>query len=130
MNLDPTAAPLADDESEALAEGATWLLDLVAAVDHLRQGARPGITVWDAFAEAVRWTHSDTDRAETENTDLLAAQLTVVLADVREQTAAVLQAAVRRWVLTMAGRYNDGFHWPHPTARRTFPPPLLNHVDS
>jgi hypothetical protein len=31
--------------AEELAEGGTWLLDLVAAVDHLRRGIRPRITV-------------------------------------------------------------------------------------
>ena len=31
------------------AEGGTWLLDLVAAVDYLRRGIRPDITVWDAL---------------------------------------------------------------------------------
>jgi len=37
-----------------------------------------------------------------------------------------LQAAIRRWVLAAADRYNDGHHWPHPTSRRAFPPPVLH----
>jgi hypothetical protein len=33
------------EHAEQLEEGGTWLLDLVAAVDHLRRGIRPRITV-------------------------------------------------------------------------------------
>src|SRR5690606_24399116 len=43
------------------AEGGTWLLDLVAAVDYLRRGIRPNITVWDALDEALRWLLTEAD---------------------------------------------------------------------
>jgi hypothetical protein len=46
--------PNDDDAGEVLAEGGTWLLDVVAAVDHLGRGHRPGFTVWDALEEALR----------------------------------------------------------------------------
>ncbi len=94
-------------DEEPLDEGGTWLLDLVSAVDHLRRGYRPGLTVWDALVEA----RSDEIRSG---------------GDVDELPAERQQRAVRRWVLTMADRYNAGHHWPHPTSRRAFPPTLTS----
>ena len=46
-----TSHQLLPDEHgvEPLEAGGTWLLDLVATVDHLRRGVRPDITVWDAI---------------------------------------------------------------------------------
>jgi hypothetical protein len=120
--------PLTHNEDGAgvvLAEGGTWLLDVVAAVDHLRRGHRPGFTVWDALEEALRWTqptgHDDEERWDSP--DPLADSLGRFL-DTSDPTAARLQTAVRRWVTTMAERYNNGHHWPHPAPRRGFPPPL------
>jgi hypothetical protein len=127
MTLDPTLLRhLDDDEGEALAEGGTWLLDLVAAVDHLRRGACPGLTVWDAIGEATRWTVEEPARAPAE------ADAVVIHAALVDAVASseVLQVAIRRWVVAMAERYNDGHHWPHPAARRSFPPPLLERDDS
>lgn len=40
--------------------------------------------------------------------------------------AEAFQGALRRWVATMADRYNGGYHWPHPIPRRAFPSPLLD----
>ena len=74
-----TTNPLVDHpDREPLAEGGTWLLDLVAAVDHLRRGHRPGLTVWDALEEALRWTTSDDDAA-WDTPDPLAATLRQLL---------------------------------------------------
>ncbi|MGE0140598.1 MAG: hypothetical protein AB7R77_22510 [Ilumatobacteraceae bacterium] len=108
--------------SEPLDEGGTWLLDLVSAVDHLRRGYRPGFTVWDALAEAVEWsaaTDAD-DGARAGGFD------GVLMARPADHEA--LQRAVRRWVAVMADRYNSGYHWPHPTGRRAFPPTQLTHL--
>ena len=104
---------------EPLAEGGTWLLDVVAAVDHLRRGARPGLTVWDAVAEALSWTGFD-EEAEGGD-DPLASALARLLERSGGTTAAHLQIALRCWVGVMADRYNDGHHWPHPIVRRAFP---------
>lgn len=122
-----TNHPFTDPDllGEDLADGATWLLDLVAAVDHLRRGYRPDLTVWDAVTEAI---HHDLDVDPNERLpggpDALGDALTR-LTQPREQTAPRLQAAVRHWVTTMAARYNNGHHWPHPVPRRQFPPPLI-----
>ena len=97
------------ERDEAFDEGGTWLLDLVAAVDHLRRGHRPGITVWEALEEAT------TDPAEDD--------FEPGPGPIDWQT---IQAPLRRWLLAMADRYNDGHHWPHPAARRPFPPVLLD----
>lgn len=106
--------------TEPLGEGGTWLLDLVAAVDHLGRGARPQLTVWDAIGEAAAWARSgiDHDMESTSFDDAVQALLNQSV----ESGAAAFQAAIRRWVLAMAIRYNDSYHWPHPTPRRAFPP--------
>lgn len=115
-----------DDTGEPLDDGATWLLDLVAAVDHLRRGYRPGLTVWDALEEALRWTLPDLDRDDDWDTpDPLAHALERVLAEADSPVASSVQAAVRRWVTVTAERCNGGHHWPHPQPRRGFPPPML-----
>ena len=119
-----------DHAVEPLDEGGTWLLDLVAAVDHLRRGLRPGITVWDALEEALRWRTPDTDGDEPvepawDDADPLRSTVGRFLDRASGLTSVEAQTAVRYWVLAMAARYNDGHHWPHPTPRRSFPPPLL-----
>lgn len=109
-----------DAVNEPTEDGGTWLLDLVAAVDHLRRGLRPGLTVWDAIDEALRTGEPDWDSPDP---------LRGTLAALLDRTAGTLdveiQAAVRRWVLAAAGRYNNGLHWPHPAPRRGFPPPTV-----
>ena len=118
MSLEPFMSDPIDGDDPA--DGGTWLLDLVAAVDHLRRGLRPGLTVWDAIEEAVRSAEPDWDDPDplrTTLTDLLSR--TVGPADLE------LQAGVRRWALAMAECFNDGHHWPHPAPRRGFPPPSI-----
>jgi hypothetical protein len=117
MNTTPT-----DAVTDELAEGGTWLLDLVAAVDYLRRGIRPGITVWNALDESLRWLLADADPAGSEPDAVALAIVDAMATDVDSPIS--IQTAIRRWVLTMADRYNDGHHWPHPMARRGFPPPL------
>lgn len=124
-NLFTDTNPAADD----LAEGGTWLLDLVAAVDHLRRGYRPNLTVWDALGEALdQHLNGEQDRRQppTAERDPLRAALAQLVFGGDDATAAQLQAATRRWATTMADRYNEGHHWPHPHPRRGFPPPTLD----
>ena len=115
MNTTPT-----DTVTDKLAEGGTWLLDLVAAVDYLRRGIRPGITVWDALDESLRWLLADVDPTASEPDAVVLAIVDAMAVDVEAPIS--IQTAIRRWVLTMADRYNDGHHWPHPVSRRPFPP--------
>lgn len=119
MNDNPLDPP--PGEADSPADAATWLLDLVAAVDYLRRGVRPGLTVWDAIEEALRdgepqW--DDPDPFRTALTELL--DRTTGPVDVQ------LQSAIRRWVRAAGDRFNGGHHWPHPTSRRGFPPPIFD----
>ena len=109
---------------EDLTDGATWLLDLVAAVYHLRRGHRPDLTVWHAITEAIDWSVNDQHAGEALG-DALGNALCRIAQPADTSTAERLQAALRRWVTTMANRYNDGHHWPHPVTRRDFPPPTI-----
>ena len=133
----------ADDSetTEDLALGGTWLLDLVSAVDFLRRGDRHGLTVWDALEEAVRWWVAErvslidgvpdpdiADLAWGDPDPLRTALRRLLAASTIDDTVTIdiaLQQAVRRWVTTMAERYNDDQPWPHPVVRRAFPPPLM-----
>lgn len=119
-----TPNPFASEEAvESAADGGTWLLDLVAAVDHLRRGLRPGLTVWDALEEAIR-----TSDPVWDDPDPLRSTLADFLAQTSGAADLELQGAVRRWVLAAGVLYNDGHHWPHPLPRRGFPPPSMDKV--
>lgn len=119
MTDDPfTSEELQGDDP---ADGATWLLDLIAAVDHLRRGLRPGLTVWDALEEALR-----PDEPDWDDSDPLRTTLHEFLARTSGIADLELQAGIRRWVLAAAERFNDGHHWPHPAARRGFPAPSIH----
>ena len=126
-----TGQLMPDDQAvESLNVGGTWLLDLVAAVDHLRRGIRPGITVWDALEEARRWRAASSpvplpDEPAWNEPDPLRGTLARFLDHAAGSASVEAQIAVRRWVLAMAARYNDGQHWPHPVQRRSFPPPRI-----
>lgn len=121
--------------TEALGDAGTWLLDLIAAVDHLRRGYRPNLTIWDALEEALRSTnpsqHDDGGGGDTDETiwmhpDPLAATLRHTLDTAEQPIAERFQQAIRHWVTINADHHNNGHYWPHPTARRGFPPPRLN----
>ena len=43
-----------DERGDDSLHAGAWLLDLVAAADHLGRGPRLGLTVWEALEEAVR----------------------------------------------------------------------------
>jgi hypothetical protein len=127
----------ASDSEEHLSEGGTQLLDLVAAIDYLSRGLRPDFTVWDALEEAVDWwlaeESADGDGSDETSFDDAHDPLTSRLDELVRHIAArpdatmaaVLQAALRRWLAAMAERYNAGYEWPHPVARRSFPPSLI-----
>jgi hypothetical protein len=113
--------------------GGLALLDVVAAVDHLARGLRPGFTVWDALEEGLRWWHTEragSPASSLDRADPLRSRLAELLdglaADGGTTLAEVLDQALRRWATAMADRYNAGYHWPHPMPRRPFPPPLVN----
>lgn len=129
---------LTGESTEDLNDGGTHLLDLVAATDHLARGLRHDFTVWDALEEALRWWCADqaaldagahdSDLDSPSDRDPLGDHLGRIVesSDATVAAAEILQQAVRRWATETANRYNAGHHWPHPTARRSFPPPLAD----
>ncbi len=140
MTAAPTEHPWADIErGEAPGDGGSGLLDLVAAVDYLRRGIRPEFNVWDAVEEALRWWTTEQQSRDTgapnpddvwQSNDPLLETLRRVVHVLDEQTDhgvdEVLQQAIRHWSTTMAERFNDGHHWPHPAPRRDISPGLLD----
>jgi hypothetical protein len=126
----------APEGREDLHDGGTHLLDLVAAVDHLARGLRHDFTPWDALDEALHWwlneqaSHPggavDEPDIATHDEDPLCAHmaqaLELVASNPDATLADVLQQAIRHWATTMAERFNNGYHWPHPAPRRGFPP--------
>ena len=113
-----------------------WL-DVVSAVDYLSCGHRPGLTVYDAMEEALRWHvsalvagddesagvgecgHLPWDDPDALRTALEQLALHNPPADVDESTSAyAFHSALGDWVRQMAGQYNDGCKWTHPSSDR------------
>lgn len=120
----------------------TWL-EVVAAVDYLSRGHRPGFTVWDAVEEALRWY---TAHLVAGDDDALAAMAAAELpwddpdplrtalerlvahhppSDASEGTSAeAIHAALTDWLLAMAHDYNDGHRFALANRIRAIPSPI------
>ena len=101
-------------------DGGTLLLEVVAAVDYLRRGVFPGLTVWDAFEQALRW-HANVD-ADFDNPDPLRRAIGLALDPSRFDTAATtFSNAVRNWLTATSSVYNEshGFDRRWSTSRTT-----------
>jgi hypothetical protein len=99
--------PLDDllDEKDAHADdGLAPMTELVAAVTWLRRGAMPGLTVWDAIEQALRW-RSGTD-ADWREPDPLRAALQIAIVN-PEALSDVLAEAIRSWVIAMRSAFNE-----------------------
>lgn len=113
-----------------------WL-DVVSAVDYLSQGHRPGLTVYDALEEALRWQarslvnqsdegHDDVDDNFLPWTDPDAlrtslehlALLNPVTDDEQTTSAYMIHSALANWVNRMADRHNESCRWAHPNSDR------------
>ena len=110
-------SPLDDLEpnDEPVDEAGNLLRQLVAAVDYVRRGFRPGFTVWDAFEEALRW-HAGIDEDWTV-ADPLGRALRLSLPATGPTTAETFNVAIRRWADATADVYNDGLSWGQSVAR-------------
>jgi len=116
--------------------GQVWL-DVVSAVDYLSQGHRPGLNVYDALEEALRWHisalvagddesaavgergHLPWDDPDALRTALEQLALHNPPADDDQSTSAcAFHSALTHWVRQMADQYNDGCTWAHPTSDR------------
>jgi hypothetical protein len=116
--------------------GGVWL-DVVSAVDYLTTTRRPGLTVWDALDEAMRWwaeerveprdgfpppapfqlPWDDPDPLRSTIERLLSAVAPAETPD-GHPLADALSAALGVWVAAMADEFNDGHCFAHPQPRR------------
>jgi hypothetical protein len=113
-----------------------WL-DVVSAVDYLSKGHRPGLTVYDALEEALRWhgawpvAFHDGESLPAEVTELpwddpdpLLTAVQQLVADnppSAEQDATistVIHHALASWVRHMSAIFNDDRQWAHPQVAR------------
>ena len=118
------------------ASSQVWL-DVVSAVDYLSRGHRPGLTVYDALEEALRWhigalvAGYDEYPAGVERGDLpwddpdaLRTALEQLAlhnppADDEQSTSAyAFHSALAHWARQTAAQHNDGCMWAHPTSDR------------
>lgn len=104
----------------------TWL-EVVAAVDYLSRGHRPGFGVWDAVEEALRWytahlVAGDDDALAAsaaaelpwDDPDPLRTALELLVlhcppaAEAEGTSSDAMHAALSDWLHEMAYEYNDG----------------------
>jgi len=112
------------DEARGVEYGESWL-EAVAAVEYLGATHRPGLSVWDALAEAVRWwidgasspadsgwggcslPWSDPDPLRTALESLLGVVGPAGTLDGHDLPT-VMDGAVRSWLEAMASAFNEG----------------------
>lgn len=102
-----------ETDGEPIDEAGSVLIQLVAAVDYLRRGIRPGFTVWDAFEEALRW-HAGIDEDWTARDPLLRTINLSFTPQGQPSASEILNLAIRRWVEASGAALNDGFPWELP----------------
>jgi hypothetical protein len=120
------------------------LLDLVAATDYLSTTHRLGLTIWEAFEEAIRWWVADrvtlpgdapdADFASLpwgDDPDPLRTGFEHLFACTGRaggpdglELGTILTAALDAWVRRMAELYNDRHRFAHPAPRHGWPSPL------
>ena len=111
------------DEARSFEYGELWL-EVVAAVEYLGATHRPGLTVWDALAEAVSWwidgANSPTDSGREKRSRLwsdpdplrTAIESLLVLAGPMgtidgHGLPALMDGALCSWLETMAAAFNE-----------------------
>jgi hypothetical protein len=108
------------DADTPIDDGVVILSQLSAAVSWLRRGAIPGLTVWDAMEQALRWRQgAETDWTEA---DPLRAALRTAVAEQGVPVANLLGDAIRHWLAATAGLYNDAVGWDSDGSLRTYGP--------
>lgn len=120
----------------------TWL-EVVAAVDYLSRGHRPGFTVWDAVEEALRWytahlVAGDDDALAAlaaaelpwDDPDPLRTALERLVAhqpptdDGGGTSSEAINVALAGWLCAMAHDYNDGHRFAMPDQMHVIPSPI------
>lgn len=126
----------------------TWI-EVVAAVDYLSRGHRPGFGVWDAVEEALRWYTAhlvagddevlvaaaagelpwdDPDPLRTALERLVQHHPSAGEAD--ENCASAVDAALVDWLIAMAFEHNDGHRFATGVHSLNVPTPLRAPGDS
>jgi hypothetical protein len=98
---------LLDAEGTPAEDGIALMTELVGAVTWLRRDAMPGITMWDAYEQALR----PGNEAEWSTPDPLGAALRLALSNDGEPIAHVLTHGIRRWLDAMSRCFNEGSGW-------------------
>lgn len=120
----------------------TWL-EVIAAVDYLSRGHRPGFTVWDAVEEALRWYTANLVAGDDNALAALAAAelpwddpdplRTVLERLVAHQppsddgggtSAEGIHSALADWLLAIAHGYNDGHRFALADRIHAIPSPI------
>ena len=96
--------------NQAWVDGIEIFNELTAAVGWLRRGAIPGLTVWDAFEQALRW-HLRVEPDWNEPDPLRALLLATLMASADQSAESVIAGAVRGWLDATAATFNEGFPW-------------------
>ena len=116
-----------------------WLA-VVSAVDYLSHGHRPGLTVYDALEEALRWhtvwpidghdaapSVPEPSELPWDDPDPLRTALQQLIADnpptidQESTTTDAFHDALRVWTNRMADQFNDGWRWAHPNPNHIVP---------
>ena len=99
-----------------LDDGGELLTQLVAAVNFLRRGASPGLTVWDAMEQALRIFGNF--EADWLDPDPLMRAIRISHSTIGHLTTAeVITAAIREWLSAMSAIYNEDVPWEAMTGR-------------
>jgi hypothetical protein len=100
---------LLDAEDVPTDDGIALIAELVAAVTWLRRGAMPGLTLWDAIEQALRYRlRTEVDWRES---DPLRAALSIAIEEQAEPVARLLSDAVRIWLVATSQVFNDCNEW-------------------
>lgn len=128
-------------------ESQTWL-DVVSAVDYLSRGHRPGLTVYGALEEALRWhtaalveprgatTFAEASDLPWDDSDPLRSALERLVLhqppciDDEPTVADALHRSLMVWTHRMSDRYNDGRRWAHGRSETGAPSRMMPPLDT
>jgi hypothetical protein len=100
---------LLDSEGAPVDDGIALMTELVAAVTWLRRGAMPGLTIWDAIEQALRWRSGM--EADWSTPDPLRVALKVTSIEQGVPLDHQLANAIRLWLAATSHSFNDGIDW-------------------
>ena len=95
---------------DARDDGIDLFNQLATAVGWLRRGAMPGLKMWDAIEQALRWQLSI--EPDWNEPDPLRSVLFVTLMSTGDRSAeSVIAFALRGWLDATAATFNEGTPW-------------------